>query len=232
MKKLYTLILTLILSISLTACSNPKNEIVLDFFKSLNSTLVSDSGLFEGDITIDSDTDSHFLFKIYINQNESLQLASQIDLEANGNIQENFLNFYIRNGKTYLNSMGTRSQSLASNIGLGPKDKINIYNPFLDYEDDEIVSFFQSANKKDDTYTLELDKQKLGILLDAMGSVSIKEAKIVAKEKNHSIVSFDLHVKLKQKIKEEFKTDFTIHIDGKNLNTLKEVPFPNDLDTY
>ena len=232
MKKIYTLILTLILSFSLTGCSSIDKASVLDFFKSLNTTLTADSGHFTGNISIRTKDDSDFSFELDLNQKSDLNLACKIDLKAGNQEQEDFINFYIKDGKTYLNMLGTTSQSLASNIGFNPGDKINVYNPFLNYTDKELISFFKSAKKDNNTYLFNLDTKKLGIFLDSMGSISVSEAEIRAEEKNGMITSFDLHIKMTQNIKEEFKTDFTIHIDAKDLNNSIQIPFPEDLESY
>ena len=232
MKKIYTLILTLILSFSLTACSNVDKAAVMDFFKSLNSTLAADSGHFSGEISIRSTEDSDFAFELYLNQKSDLNLACKIDLKAGNQTQEDFINFYIKDEKTYLNTLGTTSQSLASNIGLYPGDTINVYNPFLNYTDKELVGFFKSAKKKNNTYIFNLDTKKIGVLLDSMGSISVSEAEIRAKEKDGMITSFDLQIAISQNIKEEFKTKFTIHIDAKDLNQSIQIPFPEDLESY
>ena len=54
--------------------------------------------------------DSKLNVDAQILQKEDLQVASNIGLVAGKNVQNNFLNFYIKDGKTYLNSMGTKTQ--------------------------------------------------------------------------------------------------------------------------
>ena len=76
------------------------------------------------------------------NQENQLQCAIHLGLEANKNVIDDYLDFYIKDGKTYLKNMSTKSQSLASKIGIKENTKISAYNPFLDLTDKELCEMF------------------------------------------------------------------------------------------
>lgn len=233
MKKIYTLILTLILSFSLTGCSKADKDIALDFFDAFNTTLNADSGTFIGEISSQSNVESKFFFEIFVSQKNDINLTANIDLEADGNREDDFINFFIRDGKTYLNAMGVKSQSLAANIGIEKDEKLNVFNPFLSYSNDELIKMFERTEKKDNKYIMELNKHSIEVLFDAMGSISLNEARIEAIEKDGHFTSLDMKISGIQKINDEkANIHLNIHIEIKDFNTLSEVPFPSDLESY
>lgn len=233
MKKLYTLILTLILSISLTACSKPNKQAALEFFDTFNTTLKADSGIFEGEFSSKSNVDSTLRFQIQLNQKEELNLAARIDLIADRNIQEHFIDFYIKDGNTYLNALGTRSKSTLANLGINKNDKLNIYNPLLSFTNDEILEFIDAATKENDTYSIDLKTRKIEVLFDSLGSVSLKKAHIEAVEKNGIIEQLHITIEGKQTINNEHAdTMIEIKLRTKKYNELDVVAFPDDLNSY
>ena len=140
MKKFLTLIITCFLSLSLAGCSNSKNnDDILTFFDALGNTLNLKSVQING--TLDM-KDSKMNIDAQILQKEDLQVATSIGLVAGDHVKNNFLNFYIKDGKTYLNSMGTKTQSTVDKIGLKKNSKLNTYNPFLDLTDDQLCELF------------------------------------------------------------------------------------------
>ena len=116
MKKILTIILTCFLSLNLAGCSASKNnDDILTFFNALDNTLNLKSAQINGTLTM---KDSKLNIDAQILQKDELQVSSSIGLVTGKNVQNNFLNFYIKNGKTYLNSMGTKTQSTVDKIGL------------------------------------------------------------------------------------------------------------------
>ena len=233
MKKLYTLILTLIVSFSLTACAKPNKEVALQFFDAFNTTLMADSGIFEGEFVSESNVDSTLQFQIQLNQKEELNVAARMDLIADGNKQEHVIDFYIRDGKTYLNALGTRSSSTLANLGMHKTDKLNVYNPLLSYTNDEILEYIDTATKEEDTYSIDLQTRKMEVLLDTFGSISLKKAHIEAKEKEGILKNITLTIEGVQTINNErANTLIEIRIRIQEYNQLDTVVFPDDLDTY
>ena len=228
MKKIFTLILTCFLSLSLSGCSSSKNnEDILTFFNALDNTLNLKSAQISG--TLDM-KDSKLNIDAQILQKEDLQIASTIGLVAGGNVQNNFLNFYIKDGKTYLNSMGTKTQSTVDKIGLKTNSKLNTYNPFLDLTDDQLCELFDSSRKENDTYTFKVNTSKLATLLDNMGSIKLDNATLEATIKNKNISHLVLSFTGKQTVDDaSANIDVSVELSIKKLN---KINFPNDLDSY
>lgn len=228
MKKFLTLIITCFLSLSLAGCSSSKNnDDILTFFDALGNTLNLKSAQISG--TLDM-KDSKMNIDAQILQKEDLQVATSIGLVAGDHVKNNFLNFYIKDGKTYLNSMGTNTQSTVDKIGLKKNSKLNTYNPFLDLTNDQLCELFDSSKKENDTYTFKINTSKLATLLDNMGSIKLDDATLEATIKNKKISHMILSFTGKQTInKASADIDISIELSIKKLN---KINFPNDLDSY
>lgn len=228
MKKFLTLIITCFLSLSLAGCSSSKNnDDILTFFDALGNTLNLKSAQISG--TLDM-KDSKMNIDAQILQKEDLQVATSIDLVAGDHVKDNFLNFYIKDGKTYLNSMGTKTQSTVDKIGLKKNSKLNTYNPFLDLTNDQLCELFDSSKKENDTYTFKINTSKLATLLDNMGSIKLDDATLEATIKNKKISHMILSFTGKQTVnKASADIDISIELSIKKLN---KINFPNDLDSY
>ena len=228
MKKIFTLILTCFLSLSLSGCSSSKNnEDILTFFNALDNTLNLKSAQISGTLDMKN---SKLNIDAQILQKEDLQIASTIGLVAGGNVQNNFLNFYIKDGKTYLNSMGTKTQSTVDKIGLKTNSKLNTYNPFLDLTDDQLCELFDSSKKENDTYTFKVNTSKLATLLDNMGSIKLDNATLEATIKNKNISHLVLSFTGKQTVDDaSANIDVSVELSIKKLN---KINFPKDLDSY
>lgn len=228
MKKILTLIITCFLSLSLVGCSNSKNnDDILTFFDALGNTLNLKSAQISG--TLDM-KDSKMNIDAQILQKEDLQVATSIGLVAGDHVKNNFLNFYIKDGKTYLNSMGTKTQSTIDKIGLKKNSKLNTYNPFLDLTDDQLCKLFDSSKKENDTYTFKVNTGKLATLLDNMGSVKLDHATLVATIKNEKISHMILSFTGTQTV-DDANADIDVSIEL-SIKKLNKINFPNDLDNY
>lgn len=228
MKKFLTLIITCFLSLSLAGCSSSKNnDDILTFFDALGNTLNLKSAQISG--TLDM-KDSKMNIDAQILQKEDLLVATSIGLVAGDHVKNNFLNFYIKDGKTYLNSMGTKTQSTVDKIGLKKNSKLNTYNPFLDLTNDQLCELFDSSKKENDTYTFKINTSKLATLLDNMGSIKLDDATLEATIKNKKISHMILSFTGKQTVnKASADIDISIELSIKKLN---KINFPNDLDSY
>ena len=228
MKKILTIILTCFISLSLAGCSSKKNDDdILAFFNALDNTLNLKSAQINGSLTM---KDSKMNVDAQILQKEDLQVATSIGLVAGKNVQTNFLNFYIKDGKTYLNSMGTKTQSTVDKIGLKQNSKLNTYNPFLDLTDDELCELFDSSKKENDTYTFKVNTSKLAALLDNMGSVKLDNATLEATIKNKKISHLALSFTGTQTV-DDASADIDVSIEL-SIKKLNKINFPNDLDAY
>ena len=228
MKKFLTLIITCFLSLSLAGCSNSKNnDDILTFFDALGNTLNLKRVQING--TLDM-KDSKMNIDALNLQKEDLQVATSIGLVAGDHVKNNFLNYYIKDGKTYLNSMGTKTQSTVDKIGLKKNSNLNTYNPFLDLTDDQLCELFDSSKKENDTYTFKVNTSKLATLLDNMGSIKLDDATLEATIKSKKISHLILSFTGKQTVdKASADIDISIELSIKKLN---KINFPNDLDSY
>lgn len=149
MKKITIFILTLIFGFGLTACSkNAPADLSLEFFNALHHTFQADSAHVEFNIVMNEDDPSEILANLYFDQKNQLALAATSSLKAGGRTQDNFLDFYIKDGKTYLNSMGVKTQSVIEKIGLKTDSKLTNLDPFLDMTDEELKQVFTSGKKR------------------------------------------------------------------------------------
>lgn len=233
MKKLCSLLVMFAMIFSLSACSSKNKDDILLFFDALDNTLKTDSGRFNGKVDMKGDSPYTIDFDIQYIQVGDIQLAAIIDLEAGGNVQKNFLEFYIKDGKTYLNSMGTKTQSVVENIGLERNKKIAVYNPFLSFNDSELASFFKSSSHKGTIYTFDIDAKRLTTMIDAYGTFNATKAQIIADIENDLLNSVSLNIKGQQNINDQkADIDITVEFVITDLNSLDHIDFPNDLDSY
>lgn len=234
MKKIVTRFFIFCLILSLFGCSSSKNiDDIQTVFDALDNTLTVSSARLSGTIQYNTKTKQNIDYTIDFIQNGNLQVAAKIDLESQGNRIDDYLNFYIKDGKTYLNNMGTTSQSVVENIGIDPTKPLSIYNPFLDLTQKELAAIFQSSEKKDNVYTLTIDSKKLATLLDGMGTLSISKAAIVATVDKDHLSNLELNISGLQAF-ESTSYDVDIHLTCviENYNSLKEIQFPKDLENY
>ena len=233
MKKIITLFMTFCLCIALTGCQSKNNEDILAFFSAFHNTLDTESGTIEGSIKMASVEDSVIDLRMQYRQVDDLQLALRVDLESGGNRQDDFLCFYIRDGKTYLNSMGTTSQSVASNLGIDTHQKISVKDPFMNFTDEELTSLMESSSRSGNTYSYTLDSQMISTLLDSFGTVTLEEATLEAVIEDNILQEFTLHIVGSQNIESDAAdVDFTIHCQIRDFNSLDQVNFPDNLTDY
>lgn len=230
MKKIIPLLLLIYL---LTGCKSNDTQNVLTFFDCLNNTLQVDSGQFDIELIMNNEEGtSKINTNIQFDQTKTLELAANIDLEANDNSMDDFASFYIKNGNTYLNYMGVTSQSTLKNLGINNNDKLNVYNPFLSFTDQELIDMFTKVKIEDNTYILEADKSKVSTLLDSYGTISIDTCDITATLEDDHIKTMDLVIKGDQTIQDQGAIiDLTIHIETNDLDDI-QIDFPDDLASY
>ncbi|MBB5182014.1 hypothetical protein [Catenisphaera adipataccumulans] len=233
MKNILSLFLSFCLCVGLVGCSSKNDDDILKFFQAFDHTLDADSAEIIGKVTIDTNDSYAMNLTAQLNQKEDLQLAVRLGLEAGDNRQDDYLDFYIKDGKTYLNNMGTKTQSTADKIGITGDEKLSAYNPFLDYTDDELTEFFTSSSRDGDNYSFDIDTGKLADALDSLGTVEVKEAHLDATIKNNTIRKFKLTVSGTQNASDD-SADFSFSISARIQNYNKDVTvdFPDDLDSY
>lgn len=233
MKKIFTFFISTFMVFNLAACSSNNNDYALEFFSALDNTLELNSGHIQGTFTSNNEDASKIKFDLQLNQKDNLQLALDLDLEAGDNAEDNFLNFYIKDNKTYLNSYGTTSQSLLENLGINGSEKLSVYNPFLNYTDDELKALFTRSSKNGNNYSFTIDGSLISSYLDSMGSVTIEDATLDATIEDNYITSLTLWISGLQDVEtQQVVIDVTIECTLDQINSLDTVTYPADLENY
>ena len=233
MKKIFTFFISTFMILNLAACSSNNNDYALEFFSALDNTLELNSGHIQGTFTSNNEDASKIKFDLQLNQKDNLQLALDLDLEAGDNAEDNFLNFYIKDNKTYLNSYGTTSQSLLENLGINGSEKLSVYNPFLNYTDDELKALFTRSSKNGNNYSFTIDGSLISSYLDSMGSVTIEDATLDATIEDNYITSLTLGISGLQDVEtQQVVVDVTIECTLDQINSLDTVTYPADLENY
>ena len=233
MKKIFTFFISSFMILNLAACSSNNNDYALEFFSALDNTLELNSGHIQGTFTSNNEDASKIKFDLQLNQKDNLQLALDLDLEAGDNAEDNFLNFYIKDNKTYLNSYGTTSQSLLENLGINGSEKLSVYNPFLNYTDDELKALFTRSSKDGNNYSFTIDGSLISSYLDSMGSVTIEDATLDATIEDNYITSLTLGISGLQDVEtQQVIIDVTIECTLDQINSLDTVTYPADLENY
>lgn len=233
MKKIFTFFISSFMVLNLAACSSNNNDYALEFFSALDNTLELNSGHIQGTFTSNNEDAYKIKFDLQLNQKDNLQLALDLDLEAGDNAEDNFLNFYIKDNKTYLNSYGTTSQSLLENLGINGSEKLSVYNPFLNYTDDELKALFTRSSKNGNNYSFTIDGSLISSYLDSMGSVTIEDATLDATIEDNYITSLTLWISGLQDVEtQQVVIDVTIECTLDQINSLDTVTYPADLENY
>lgn len=233
MKKIFTFFISTFMILNLAACSSNNDDYALEFFSALDNTLELNSGHIQGTFTSNNEDASKIKFDLQLNQKDNLQLALDLDLEAGDNAEDNFLNFYIKDNKTYLNSYGTTSQSLLENLGINGSEKLSVYNPFLNYTDDELKALFTRSSKYGNNYSFTIDGSLISSYLDSMGSVTIEDATLDATIEDNYITSLTLGISGLQDVEtQQVVIDVTIECTLDQINSLDTVTYPADLENY
>lgn len=233
MKKIFTFFISTFMILNLAACSSNNNDYALEFFSALDNTLELNSGHIQGTFTSNNEDASKIKFDLQLNQKDNLQLALDLDLEAGDNAEDNFLNFYIKDNKTYLNSYGTTSQSLLENLGINGSEKLSVYNPFLNYTDDELKALFTRSSKNGNNYSFTIDGLLISSYLDSMGSVTIEDATLDVTIEDNYITSLTLWISGLQDVEtQQVVIDVTIECTLDQINSLDTVTYPADLENY
>lgn len=233
MKKIFTFFISTFMILNLAACSSNNDDYALEFFSALDNTLELNSGHIQGTFISNNEDASKIKFDLQLNQKDNLQLALDLDLEAGDNAEDNFLNFYIKDNKTYLNSYGTTSQSLLENLGINGSEKLSVYNPFLNYTDDELKALFTRSSKNGNNYSFTIDGSLISSYLDSMGSVTIEDATLDATIEDNYITSLTLGISGLQDVEtQQVIIDVTIECTLNLINSLDTVTYPADLENY
>lgn len=155
------------------------------------------------------------------------QAALQIDTE------EGTYSFYLNEGKTYLDALGTKSSSLAENIGIDADTRLRLPNPFLDMDETERDALFDSVKIEEDTYTFQINPDKLAAFFDSYGAVYVSSASLQCEIVDGEMKTFVFDMQGTYDI-DIAQADTPIHIavDILSADDPVDITFPNDLNTW
>lgn len=226
MKKYLRLFLVLIMTVSLLGCNrSEKTQDTDTFFTAFNHLLEAGTLQLDGNYAFNEAAGT---FQFYLDQKGQLALMLDITPEAGRPIQ-----FFIRDGRTYLNYMGTKTQSVVQNIGLSADSKLSVYNPFLNLNRGERAELFDSITRNGDTYEFAINKNKLQALLDAYGSISLDKADMTAKLPEGELKELSLTISGAVNMgSEPLPVALDLQIRTESLNQPVDIPWPEDLDQY
>lgn len=138
--------------------------------------------------------------------------------------------FYIKDGKTYLDFLGTKSSSEANKIGIDPNEPFHLPNPFLELSKEERANLFENVQVSEDTYTFTIKNSEMDKFLDNYGAAKVNSAKLQATIKEGKITWMSIDVQGRYDIVSDsadlsLAANATITQTGKNVL----VDYPADL---
>lgn len=226
MKKALRLLLVFCTILCFAGCSKDQKTKDTDtFFTALNHLFEAQTLQLDGNVAYNEAAGT---FGFWLNQKGRLSLALEIEPEGAKTIA-----FYIRDGKTYLNYMGTKTQSIVQNIGLKDDSKLSLYNPFLNLNRSERAALFDSISKNGNEYTFVINKTKLQTLLDSYGSLSLDKAEMSAVIEDGELEELTLEITGAINMTGEptaIALDAQIHTEA--MNESITIPYPDDLEQY
>lgn len=140
--------------------------------------------------------------------------------------------FYLKDLKTYLNFNGTKSQSLASNLGITKDTKLTAYNPLLDLDAQSRDHLFSSVTVDNGSYVFDLDKTGLQDLLDEYGSFQCEKAQITFRLEQDEISEINIDCKGTVDMGVSVGINVKADIQIIEINQPVTFPWPDDLDSY
>lgn len=226
MKKALRLLLVFCTILCFAGCSKDQKTKDTDtFFTALNHLFEAQTLQLDGNVAYNEAAGT---FGFWLDQKGRLSLALEIEPEGAKTIA-----FYIRDGKTYLNYMGTKTQSIVQNIGLKDDSKLSLYNPFLNLNRSERAALFDSISKNGNEYTFVINKTKLQTLLDSYGSLSLDKAEMSTVIEDGELEELTLEITGAINMTGEptaIALDAQIHTEA--MNESITIPYPDDLEQY
>lgn len=219
----------------MAGCSkaNDTETAAIAFFDALHKTMSAQSLVVEGTGEAKAGLSGQLDVRVALDQKSDLQLAATTSLSAYGMKLDPFLDFYIRDGKTYLNSQGTKSSSTLSALGLDESTKLSAADPFLSLTDTEKAALFKSAAIKGDTYEFQLDPTRMGTLLDSMGGADISEGNVTAVISDGYVTRLSLHIAGTQTMDGKSQDfEFSIDLNADDINKDINIDWPSDLASW
>lgn len=164
---------------------------------------------------------------------QMISSPAQLALSLGQPNAEPLIDFYLRDGRTYLNAMGTKTASVAENIGISKDQKLHLPNPFLELSREERAKLFDSVKVKDDVYTFVINNREAEKFLDYYGAAKVNKATLVTTIHDDVINTLSIDIDGTYEIDTassdlDLKADLVIEQVGGKMT----IDFPADLDTY
>lgn len=225
MKKLPYLIPVLSVSFLLGGCGQDSKlrQASNTFFEAFNHLCEADTLSMDGHADL-LGIDADFTFALDSSDQQAALVA-----DAKGQPIE----FYIRNGKTYLNYLGTKSSSLAANLGIEKNTPLHLPNPFLELDGGQRAALFDKVQIDGDRYIFTLNRQKLAAFLDDYGAVDVQSASLETSIVNGQFESLRLEIDGTYDIDiASTPLDATLTFDDILVDQLVSIDFPSDLNSW
>lgn len=217
MKKLFTLLCSIAVLFSMTACSsNSVEDEALDALEtSINKIVEMKTASYSltVDATVGEENAKVYLHGGYLADTAKPSFTAVIDLESQDTKMENFMGLYMKDNIMYMDMemMGMKQKTTmeeAEDSGLMPEDLEDIQNFKMNKE--EIKPYLKKASLKDQTLTLELDPAKLTESVKDKGSTT----GLTSSTADATYSKFNLTVTLK----DDFMTKAIIDFEGTQKN--------------
>ena len=228
MKKTGILFLALVMMFC-TACSSgqkPDAQQMQTFYTAFNQMLEAKTLYAKGKV---SSANFQTGFSLWIDQEKRpMEIAF-----ATEPVLGQSVSFYVKDGKTYLDFLGTKSQSVASNLGITADTTLSFYNPLLDLTDAEKEELFTSATIDGDQYSFQFNTSKLASFLDSYGALTFAKANMYATVKDGKIKSIAFNAAGTISMGEAKSTfDGRLQLNEIVINQPVDVSWPSDLASW
>ncbi|MCF0258408.1 MAG: hypothetical protein HUJ54_00985 [Erysipelotrichaceae bacterium] len=229
MKKKTGILFLALIMMFCTACSSgqkPDVKQMQAFYTAFNQMLEAKTLYAKGKV---SSGNFQTGFTLWIDQDKRpLEIAFATDPVMGKNIA-----FYVKDGKTYLDFMGTKSQSVASNLGIDKNTSLSLYNPLQDLTDAEKEELFASAAIDGDQYSFQFNTSKLASFLDSFGALTLSKANMFATVQNGKIKSIAFSAAGTISMGDSKSVfDGRLELNEIKINESVDVSWPADLDSW
>lgn len=258
MKKLAVLLLGVLFL--LNGCTKEKAEeaAIKTYIQAVNNISNMESANFTLDMQFNAEINQEPQnFTIHLNgayntDTSNIQLNSSIDIEQKETDMDNLFSVYIKDNTLYLNFMNiqkfktelTPYKNLINDLNLSKEKIFNTQNMIDENIIDEIKPFLKEVQKDHDKITFTLDSSKVKEYLkeqakekntsksDTLNQVNFDTITLSTTIKDDFIQDSQIHMIVKDPENEKDFIDVTISFTFTNINKVKNISFPKDLDTY
>lgn len=159
----------------------------------------------------------------------------EIGIAIEATAQGQPVDFYVKDGRTYLNFLGTKSSSELSNLTGGNSNAGSAasLNPFLDLSREERMQLVDTVTVDNDVYTYTLNKSELSKAFDSFGTLTLTKAFLTASFNGEDLKTIDFTAGGTLSMDSEsapFDAHLTMNVDSMNENLT--ISYPDDLASW